>query len=110
MSNVIECLRYNSAAAEASHIVKDSKGLLLFLHCFNGNAAARFLQVFDSATLPADTAIPLLSIQVPIGVSVTLNLAPLGLICAKGITVCNSTTGGTKTIGAADSLFTVGYQ
>lgn len=110
MSTVLECLRYNSAAQQASAIVKAAPGQLLFLHFYNANAAARWLQVFDSATLPADTAIPLLTFPVAIAGTFTLNLAPLGLLMAKGIVVCNSSTGPTKTIGAADSLFTVGYR
>lgn len=108
--SIIECARYNSAAQQASAIVKASAGLLLFLHVYNANAAARWLQVFDAAALPADNAIPLLTFPVAIAGTYTLNLAPLGLPMRNGIIVCNSTTGPTKTIGAADSLFTVGYQ
>ena len=108
--SLIECVRYNSAAQEASAVVKAAACRLLFLHFYNANAAARWLQVFDSATLPADTAIPLLTFPVAIAGTFTLNLAPLGLLMRKGIVVCNSSTGPTKTIGAADSLFVVGYR
>lgn len=108
--SLIECLRYNSAAQQASAIVKDAKGVLLFVHFYNANAAARWLQIFDSATLPADAVIPLFTVNVAAAGSYTLNLAPLGLVMNKGIVVCNSSTGPTKTIGAADSLFMVGYK
>lgn len=106
---MIEALRANSAGLAASLIVKASKGYLIAVHLINTNVGARFLQVFDSATLPADTTVPLISISVPAGGTFLLNFAPFGLLMQNGIAVCNSTTAATKTLGSADSFISAAF-
>jgi len=95
----------NPGAAAASRIHKATPGKAFRLTMFNGNAAARFFQVFDSATLPADAVVPLLSVSVAANGSFTFDFGIYGRSFAAGIVVCNSTTGPTKTIGGADSIF-----
>ena len=104
-----QCQRHNSAGLAASLIVKDAKGWLIAVVFVNTNAAARFLQVFDSATLPADTAVPLISISVAAGATYVLSFPGFAAPMQNGIVLCNSSTAATKTIGAADSLFTALY-
>lgn len=104
-----EIRRYSSAALEASHVVKDSKGMLHSLTFTNTNAAARYLQVFDANALPADSTVPAITIQVAAGATINLNYDMAPLPFQSGIVVCNSSTAGTKTIGAADSHFCVGF-
>ena len=106
---------YASAVAEASANPKPNGnavigGVLYGLDAYNGNAAARWIQVFDSAALPADTAVPMLTIPVAIGASVSRDFGSFGMSFLKGLWVCNSSTGPTKTIGAADSLFNVRFK
>lgn len=74
----------------------------------NTNAAAQFILIFDLATLPADGAVPAVSLTAP-GASDkgVLWLPPRKML--QGICICNSSTAGTKTIGAADCFFDVQY-
>lgn len=96
----------SSAAYEKSHILKASAGSLLSLKGYNSKGSAQWIQVFDSATLPADTAVPLLTFTVATVANFDVPLPPGGLKCANGIVVCNSSTGPTKTIGSDDVFFT----
>ena len=70
----------------------------------NTNASAQFIQIFDSATVPADTTVPDRMFKVAAGT--TVSYAPLGGVnMTNGIAVSNSSTAATKTIGAADCWF-----
>jgi hypothetical protein len=95
-----------SAAAEASSVSKASAGRLYSVTFTNGNAAARYLQFFNAASVPADTTVPVLSIYVAAGQSVQLYWEN-GIYFSTGICWCNSSTATAKTIGAADSLANV---
>lgn len=99
---------FNPGAAAASGVVKAGPGAVFGWNLVNGNAAARWIQFFDSATLPADTAVPLFSIALAIGGSSNITLIR-PRVFLKGICVCNSSTAATKTIGAADSIFDIQY-
>jgi hypothetical protein len=99
--------KYCSAALEASHIVKTAKGVVYGISAYNGNGAARFIQLFDSTTLPADAVVPLFTFQVAAGATLLLTFPGVGIQFYTGVVVCNSSTGGAKTIGAADSLFQI---
>ena len=101
-------ISFNPGAAAASAIVKARAGAVYGWNVTNCNAAARWLQFFDSATLPTDTSVPLFSIPLAIGGSSNITLVR-PRIFLKGIVVCNSSTAATKTIGAADSLFDIQY-
>jgi hypothetical protein len=74
----------------------------------NTNAAQRFIQVFDSATLPADGAVPLITFPLGPGASTQppIDFGVYGRTFQNGIVICNSVaTEATKTLGAADSFF-----
>lgn len=96
--------RVNSAAYEASHILKDSAGSLMSLVGYN-SGPAQFIQVHDSATLPADTAVPAYIFAVPATSNFSLDFPVTGCPFTNGVVVCNSSTGPTKTIGAANCWF-----
>lgn len=87
------------------YVGKGTVGTRLTCVFTNTNGAVRYFQVHDSATLPADTAVPKLSIAVAAGGSYVLDIP---WSCTNGIVICNSTTVATKTIGAADAYIT-GY-
>ncbi len=97
-----------NAIAATSKIIKATPGTLFGLLVSNGSAAGQYYQLHDSATLPADTAVPTISVYVPAGQSLGISW-PTGRAFATGIVACNSSTNATKTIGAADSNFDAQY-
>ena len=98
-----------SAVAEASTVSKASAGVLYGVTFSNGNAATRYLQFFNSATVPADTTVPVITLMCPAGGTIAAEW-PKGRYFSNGISWCNSSTQNTKTIGAADSLADVNYK
>lgn len=76
----------------------------------NTNAAAQFLNVFDAATLPADTAVPLIAPKLPAADAQGFSYGTNGREFLSGLVLCNSSTQATKTIGAADCFFDVQYD
>ena len=102
-------LNSTSLAYESSRIVKFGPGYLMGLTVYSSNVAAQFVQVFDHQGVPADGAIPAVVLHVAATSTATLTYVPLGRLCYQGIVVCNSSTGPTKTIGAADCFFDVQY-
>lgn len=100
-----------TVAYAASLVVKASGGTLWGLTGYNSKAAAQFIQVFDAASLPADTAVPKLVFTVPASSNFFFEAGEgLGRYFSIGIVICNSSTGPTKTIGAADCWFDVQYS
>jgi len=96
-----------SAAVEASSVTKASAGNLYGVTFSNGNAATRYLQFFNSATVPADATVPVITIACGQTVAVEW---PKGRFFSTGIAWCNSSTQNSKTIGAADSLADVSFK
>lgn len=95
-----------TTALATSIVVKASPGTL---HSIVGySTTAQFLQVHDASSLPADTAVP--EMVFPIAANEAFNIPLPGHVCATGIVICNSTTGPTKTIGAADTWVTAYYE
>ena len=99
----------SSAAYEASAIIKASAGRLYKLFGYN-SGAAQFVQLHNSATVPADTAVPVLVIDVTANKAFEIDFGLRGMEFSAGIVVCNSSTAPTKTIGSADCFFTGIYK
>ena len=97
-----------SRAVEASRVVKSGVGILYGITVTNTKASAQFVQVFDASAVPADGAVPLFSKSVPAGDAVGIQWLP-GRVFLTGLTVCNSSTSATKTVGSADCLFDVQF-
>lgn len=98
-----------SAAYVASQVVKASPGNVYGLSGYNSKASAQFIQLFDSATVPADTAVPVTVITVPATSNFSIDFGVYGRKFTTGIAISNSSTGPTKTIGSADCWFDVRY-
>lgn len=98
-----------SSAIEESRVVKASAGRLYEVDFANTNAAPRYFQIFNSATLPADNAIPFFSFAVAANGSFSRSW-PHGVYFSAGICVCNSEVDYRKILGSADSLFQIGYK
>lgn len=100
----------NSTAYAASLIVSANTSILLFISGYNSLASAQFIQLHDSATVPANGAAPIAVITVPASSNFTIAIPTSGMLFKKGIVVANSTTGPTLTIGALNCYFTAVYK
>jgi hypothetical protein len=94
--------QYNSAALEAGAQIKATPGMLHSLVAVNTGSSDRYVQVHNAASAPADTAVPMLSLPVEAGKTISF-VMPTAL--DTGIYVCLSTTAGEKTLGSAEALF-----
>lgn len=90
-----------------SLVVKASAGKLFGFAGYS--TTAQFIQVHDTTSLPTDTAIPVLVFPIEANKPFSISL-PRAHSCATGITISNSTTGPTKTIGSANTWITAYYE
>ena len=91
-----------------SLIVKAGPGLLFGFTATSTNVAAQFIQLFDATAVPSNGAVPLLTLNVAAANVATVAWIP-GRGHTEGIVLANSTTQGTLTIGAADTIFDVQF-
>jgi len=100
----------SSTAYEASNVVKASAGTLYTISGYN-SGAVQFVQVHNTTTLPADSAVPIVVFKIDALDNFAFDIGGLfGLTFGTGITICNSSTTPTKTIGAADCWFNITYK
>jgi hypothetical protein len=99
---------YSSSGPEARCFVKTGASYLFGFTVSNSNAAARFIQVFDTDQRPANGAVPTIVVSCPtVGDKEMLWIPPRRM--DRGIVICSSTTQNTLTLGAAEFLFDVQY-
>ncbi|MDO9566668.1 MAG: hypothetical protein Q7J15_08010 [Candidatus Desulfaltia sp.] len=101
---------YDSVAYEASAVIKASPGTVYSITGYNSHSLALWLQLHDFAVLPADNAIPALILKVPADSNFFYDFGQIGRFCLKGIVVCGSTTGPTKTLASAAFWLNIQYK
>ena len=101
--------RARSVAYQNSRVIKVTGGVLYGLSGYN-SGVAQFLQLHDATAVPADAAVPAEVIAIPATSNFSIDFGVYGQGFGLGIVVCNSTTGPTKTIGAADCWFSARYK
>ena len=99
-----------TAAYAASKVIKATPGTLYGMAGYNSKTSTQFIQFHDSASLPADTAVPVFNITVPASSNYSIDFGAYGMAFATGIVTCNSSTPQTKTIGSADCQFFAEYK
>lgn len=97
-----------STALETSRVIKASAGNLYKLTGINNKATAQYIQIFNSTTVPADTTVPIYVFFVAPG-NFSFDCGSFPVPFSTGISVSNSSTLATKTIGSADCWFTAEY-
>jgi len=95
--------RVSATASVASLVVKNAAGKLYKLYITNGGTA-QFFQIYNTASLPADGAVPVHCFRLGANETREIDFTEFGDLFTTGITVSNSSTLATKTIGAADSF------
>ncbi len=100
---------YDSQGLLASGVVRATAGTVLTITALNTSASTRYLQLFNTTSVPADTAVPYhCPIKVGAGESVCYALDE-GLAFGTGICWATSSTAATKTVGAAEMWISVRY-
>jgi len=98
-----------TTALSASIVAFTGQGRLMGFSVSSTRASGQFIQLFNASTLPADGAIPLVSIDIATVTAKGVAFDPSGRWMTIGCVICNSTTQGSKTLGSADCLFDVQY-
>lgn len=84
--------------------VKATSGNVFSMYCRNLNAAVRFIQLHNTATVPVNGNVPRLSFQLPATAAVIFGadfFTQFGINFSTGIAFAFSTTDSTLTLGAA---------
>ena len=99
----------SSTAYEASKVLLARPGKLYTVVGYN-SGAAQFIQIHNAVSVPANGAVPTYTFTVPATSNFALDVPMLGADFTIGVVICNSSTGPTKTLGAADCWFTATVQ
>lgn len=99
----------NSAGLVSSLVIKASAGNLYMLNGYNNAAGSQFIQIHNTASVPGNGSVPILTFAVPANSNFSFDWGVYGRRFSTGITVTNSSTAGTLTIGANNCWFDAQY-
>lgn len=94
----------------ASLPIKNGPGKLFGFSGFNSKGSAQWIQIHDSATLPAEAAVPKVIVYAAATANFSFDAGVYGREFLNGMYMVNSSTGPTKTIGSADVWFDGQYK
>lgn len=94
-----------SAMAKNKLVVKSNAGSVLSIFGYNAGPD-QFIQLHDSAGVPDEGAVPVATMAVFGQSNFGFDIPVAGFPFSLGLTVCNSSTANTKTLGAEDCSFT----
>jgi len=100
----------HTTALAASLVVKASAGTFLSVTGYNNSSSVQYIQVHNTASLPADASVPTIIFSAQPNDNFCYFLDDSGQSFSTGIVVCNSSTAATKTIGSADCWFNARYR
>lgn len=98
-----------STANEASRVIKAGAGRLFGLTGYNAKTSSQFIQLHNTTSVPSDTAVPVLMFKVEASSSFSIDFGLFGRYFSTGISICNSSTQATKTVGSSDCWFDAQY-
>lgn len=102
-------LNSNSTAYENSRVASIATGVLFGVSGYNSGTAG-FLQLFDATSVPTDGAVPTFIAALPAASNFSVDFGIYGRGFYNGIVAVFSTTGPTKTAGAAVVWFNLVYK
>jgi hypothetical protein len=101
---------YATTALAASGVIKNAAGTLYGISGLNNKTSDQYIQIFNTAAVPADGAAPFALIKVGAGCNFSYDFGIRGMRLTTGICWSNSSTLATKTIGAADCWLVASYK
>lgn len=105
MTTFLKTTRYEAAAAVKSAVISAVPATLVDIQIQNVTAGVKYIQLFDSATVPADTAVPNMCFTIPASGSLNITLNGIPEHFATGIAIASSSTQATKTLSATSDIF-----
>src|SRR5690349_7977171 len=82
-----------TVAYAASRVGRSSPGTRPGLSGYNSRTGAQFTKIHEGVSIPADSAVPVVTMSVPASSNFAIDFGLRGRAFAVGIVVCNSSTG-----------------